>query len=109
LFGLWLLITRLREHFSRYTYQPRSLHDPVTDEVKTSDKPFTRFAASSFLVLGYMACLGMGLLLNEQMYNTILREIPFLYDEQIHPELLFYPPIAVLIIDTLHMVAAKID
>jgi hypothetical protein len=109
LIGLWLLIARLREHFSRYTYQPNSLHDSITQEVERPDKPFTRFAASSFLVLGYMACLGMGLLLGEQMYNTILREVPFLYDKQIHPELIFYPPIAVLVIDMMHMVATKID
>ncbi len=109
LIGLWHLIARLREHFSRYTYQPNSLHESVTHEVERSDKPFTRFAASSFLVIGYMACLGAGLLLGEQMYSTILSEVPFLYDTQIRPELLFYPPIAVLVIDTLHMIAAKID
>jgi len=109
LIGLWYLVTRLREHFSRYTYQPSSLHDSVTHEVERSDKPFTRFAASSFLVIGYMACLGAGLLLGEQMYNTILSEVPGLFDTQIRPELLFYPPIAVLIIDTLHLIAAKID
>jgi curved DNA-binding protein CbpA len=109
LIGLWHLVSRLREYFSRYTYQPRSLHDSVTHEAERSDKPFTRFAASSFLVIGYMACLGAGLLLGEQMYSTILTEVPFLYDTQIRPELLFYPPIAVLIIDTMHMIAAKID
>jgi curved DNA-binding protein CbpA len=109
LIGLWHLISRLREYFNRYTYQPSSLHDSVTHEVEKSDKPFTRFAASSFLVIGYMACLGAGLLLGEQMYSTILSEVPFLYDTQIRPELLFYPPIAVLVIDTLHMIAVKID
>ena len=109
LIGLWHLVSRLREYFSRYTYQPSSLHDSVTQDVNKSDKPFTRFAASSFLVIGYMACLGAGLLLGEQMYSTILSEVPFLYDTQIRPELLFYPPIAVLVIDTMHMIAAKID
>jgi ABC-type nitrate/sulfonate/bicarbonate transport system permease component len=109
LIGLWHLVARLREYFNRYTYNPSSLHDSVIQEVEKSDKPFTRFAASSFLVLGYMACLGAGLLLGEQMYSTILTEVPFLYDTQVRPELLFYPPIAVLIIDTLHMIAAKID
>jgi hypothetical protein len=109
LIGLWHLVTRLREHFSRYTYQPDSLHDSVTQEVEKPDKPYTRFAASSFLVLGSMTCLGAGLLLGQQMYGTILREVPFLYDTHIRPELLFYPPIAVLVIDTLHMIAVKID
>jgi curved DNA-binding protein CbpA len=109
LIGLWYLVTRLREHFNRYTYQPSSLHDSVTHEVERSDKPFTRFAASSFLVLGYIVCLGAGLLLGEQMYNSILSEVPGLFDTQIRPELLFYPPIGVLIMDTLHQIASKID
>ncbi|HEY1402708.1 MAG TPA: J domain-containing protein [Pyrinomonadaceae bacterium] len=109
LIGLWHLVSRLREYFSRYTYQPSSLHDSAAQDTERSDKPFTRFAASSFLVIGYMACLGAGLLLGEQMYSTILTEVPFLYDTQIRPELLFYPPIAVLVIDTMHMIAAKID
>lgn len=109
LIGLWHLITRLREYFGRYTYQPKPLHDSVTQESEKSGKPFTRFAASSFLLIGYMACLGAGLLLGEQMYSTILTEISFLYDPHIRPELIFYPPIAVLIVDTMHTVAAKID
>ena len=109
LIGLWHLVARLREYFGRYTYQPKSLHNSITQEGGSSDKPFTRFAASSFLLIGYMACLGAGLLLGEQMYHTILTEVPFLYDPHIRPELIFYPPIAVLIIDTMHMVAAKID
>jgi hypothetical protein len=55
-----------------------------------------------------MACLGAGLLLGEQMYSTILSEVPFLYDTQIRPEY-SSTPIAVLVIDTMHMIAAKID
>ncbi|MDQ3907433.1 MAG: J domain-containing protein [Acidobacteriota bacterium] len=106
--GLWHLVTRLRAYFKRYTYQPRLIHDSITRESDTAAKPFTRFAASSFLVVGYAASLGMGLLLGEQMNGTILAAVPGL-DPHLRPELLFYPPIAVLIVDTLHTVASKID
>ena len=108
--GLWHLVSRLREYFRRYTYQPdSSLHDSVTREREPAAKPFTRFAASSFLIGGYAASVTLGLLLGSQMYSTILSEVPFLYDPQIRPQLLFYPPIAVLIVDTMHTVAAKLD
>ena len=107
--GLWHLVSRIRACFARYTYQPKMIHDSVVREEERPDKPFTRFAASSFLVGGYVASLGAGLLVGEQMYKLILSEVPFIFDPQIRPELIFYPPIAVLIVDTLHMVAAKID
>jgi hypothetical protein len=107
--GLLHLFKRLRDYFRRYTYQPRPLHDSITGDAEATDKPFTRFAASSFLIVGYAASLGAGLLLGSQMYNSILSDVPFLYDPQIRPELVFYPPIAVLIVDTMHTIAAKID
>lgn len=106
--GLWHLVSRLRAYFQRYTYQPHSMHDSITREPEAAAKPFTRFAASSFLIVGYAASLGMGILLGEQMNNTILSAVPGL-DSHLHPELLFYPPIAVLIVDTMHTVASKID
>ncbi|MFL6228473.1 MAG: J domain-containing protein [Pyrinomonadaceae bacterium] len=105
--GLWHLVSRLRAYFRRYTYQPNSMHDSVTRDPEPA-KPFTRFAASSFLILGYAASLGMGLLLGEQMNGSILSFVPGL-DSHVHPELLFYPPIAVLIVDMMHTMASKID
>ncbi len=109
LIGLWHLVTRLRLYFARYTYRPDSIHDSIIREAEPMEKPFTRFAASSFLIIGYGASVAAGLLLGEQLGSTILGEVPFLYDPQIRPELLFYPPIAVLVIDMMHTVAAKID
>ncbi|MCA1629968.1 MAG: J domain-containing protein [Acidobacteria bacterium] len=107
LVGMWHLFKRLRDYFSRYTYHPQPLHDSITEEAGAG-KPFTRFAASSFLIVGYAAALGMGLLLGQQMNETILSFVPG-FDTHIRPEMLFYPPIAVLIVDTMHTVASKID
>jgi DnaJ domain len=109
LVGLWHLVSRLRQYFRRYTYRRGDDQDSLAPEAGPPSKPFTRFAASSFLIGGYVTCLGAGLLLGEQMYHTILSEVPFLYDPQLRPELLFYPPIAVLVIDTMHTVASRID
>ena len=109
LLGLWQLCARLRAGFERYTYQPKSIHDSIMREEEKPDKPFTRFAASSFLVAGYMVSLAAGLFVGSHMYDLILSAIPGLFAPQIRPELLFYPPIAVLIVDTLHTIAAKID
>ncbi|MCA1616567.1 MAG: J domain-containing protein [Acidobacteria bacterium] len=107
--GLWHLVARLREYFQRYTYQRGSIHDSIMQEAEGPGKPFTSFAASSFLIGGYAASLGIGLLLGEQINSTILGAVPFFFDTEIRPHLIFYPPIAVLVIDTLHTVAARID
>ncbi|HYY43247.1 MAG TPA: J domain-containing protein, partial [Pyrinomonadaceae bacterium] len=109
LLGLWQLYTRLRAGYDRYTYQPKSIHDSIMREAEKPDKPFTRFAASTFLVGGYMTSLAAGLFVGSHMYKLILSAIPGLFDPHVRPELLFYPPIAVLIVDTLHTIAAKID
>jgi curved DNA-binding protein CbpA len=109
LLGLWQLYTRLRAGYDRYTYQPKSIHDSIMRDEEKPDKPFTRFAASTFLVVGYMLSLAAGLFVGGQMYNLILSAVPGLFDPHLRPELLFYPPIAVLIVDTLHTIAAKID
>jgi len=107
--GLWHLVARLREYFQRYTYQRGSIHDSIMQEAEGTAKPFTSFAASSFLIVGYAASLGIGLLLGEQINGTALSAVPFFFDTEIRPHLIFYPPIAVLVIDTLHTVAARID
>ena len=109
LLGLWQLYTRLRAGYDRYTYQPKSIHDSIMRDEEKPDKPFTRFAASTFLVVGYMLSLAAGLFVGSHMYSLILSEVPFFFAPQIRAELIFYPPIAVLIVDTLHTIAAKID
>ncbi|MBA2340777.1 MAG: J domain-containing protein [Pyrinomonadaceae bacterium] len=108
LIGLWHIAARLRACFERYTYQPKRTHRTITGEEEKSDKPFTRSTASTFLVSGYVVSLAAGLLVGQHMDQFLLTDIVF-FDQQIRPDLLFYPPIAVLIVDTLHTLTSKID
>ncbi len=109
--GLWHLIVRMKACFEHYTYQPKSIHDSVINAVEEkTDKPFTRFTASTFLVLGYVVSLAAGLFVGSQAYYvSIFKDLPLLFGPQIRFELFFYPPIAVLIVDTMHTIASKID
>ncbi|HEX8473926.1 MAG TPA: DnaJ domain-containing protein [Pyrinomonadaceae bacterium] len=108
--GLWHLAVRLRACFEHYTYQPKRIHDSIINEEEKSDKPFTRFTASAFLILGYAASLAAGLFIGSHAhYIVIFSDIPYLFGQHIRPDLFFYPPIAVLIVDTMHTVASKID
>ncbi|MDQ3649989.1 MAG: J domain-containing protein [Acidobacteriota bacterium] len=112
LIGLWHLAIRLRASFERYTYQPKAIQDSIMNGPKEEEpaKPFTRFTASAFLVVGYATSLAAGLFVGSHVHYILLfNEIPYLFGRNIRLDLLFYPPIAVLIVDTMHTVASKID
>ena len=89
----------------------KSVHDSIINtEDDKPDKPFTRFTASTFLILGYAASLAAGLFVGSHAhYVTIFNDLPYLFGQHFRLDLLFYPPIAVLIVDTMHTVASKID
>jgi curved DNA-binding protein CbpA len=106
--GVWHLATRLREYFEHYTYKPNSIHVSLMGDEEKPEKPFTRFTAYAFLIIGYAASLGAGLFVGVHTHY-IVSDLAYFFDQHVRPDLLFYPPIAVLIVDTMHSVASKID
>ena len=106
--GLWHLASRLREYFERHTYKPQQIHVSIMAEEEKSEKPFTRFSAYVFLVVGYVVSVGAGLLAAEQL-QYVMNDLTFIFDQNVRADLIFYPPIAVLIVDTMHNFASKID
>jgi hypothetical protein len=120
--GVWHLARRLREYFRHYTYRPDDVHYSITEEERTERKPFSRLAASAFLLGGYGVSLGIGLLIGWQSQD-FFADLTLLFRQHVPSvggppssitllliyDLLFYPPIAVLIVDTLHAVASRID
>jgi uncharacterized membrane protein YedE/YeeE len=120
--GVWHLGSRLREYFRHYTYSPDELHYSITREENPSPKPFTRFSAYAFLIGGYVVSLGIGLFIGYHSQDffsdlTLLfrHHVPAAGSGLFSPtaivisDLLFYPPIAVLVIDTMHAIASRID
>jgi len=120
--GVWHLIRRLREYFRYYTYRPDDIHYSITQEEKPAPKPFTRFSAYAFLLGGYAVSLGIGLLIGwhaEDFFSDLtllFRHVPSIggagsasTTALLISDLLLYPPIAVLIVDTMHGLASRID
>jgi curved DNA-binding protein CbpA len=110
--GLWHLAVRLKACFEHYTYKSKSsIHNSISNaEVEKPEKPFSRFTASTFLIVGYAVSLAFGLYAASVMqYFVIFKDLPYLFGQHFRADLLFYPPIAVLIVDTMHTVASKID
>lgn len=122
--GVWHLIQRLREYFQHYTYKPDPIHYSITQDDKSPSQPFTRFSAYTFLIGGYGISLGLGLLIGWYAQD-FFADLTLLFRHHapaagsggaafspaafIISDLVFYPPIAVLIIDTLHGLASRID
>jgi len=120
--GVWHLIRRLREYITHYTYKPDEIDYSITREGREPEQPFTRFSAYAFLLGGYIVSLGIGLFIGWHA-EDFFADLTLLFRQHatapgigsfspaalVISDLLFYPPIAVLIIDTLHGVASRID
>ena len=118
--GVWHLFTRLREYFAHYTYQPKVIQGSIRDS-ETPEQPFTRFSAYTFLLVGYALCIGIGLYIGwhtRDFFNdltmlirppAVAHGLAYSSAALLIPDLVFYPPIAVLIIDTMHGLASSID
>jgi ACR3 family arsenite efflux pump ArsB len=79
------------------------------------EQPFTRFSAYTFLLVGYMLSIGIGLYIGwhtQDFFNdmaSMFRHRVVAVQSGMILDLIFYPPIAVLIVDTVHSIASRID
>ncbi|MEN3327885.1 MAG: curved DNA-binding protein [Acidobacteriota bacterium] len=84
-----------------------------TDEARTDDqmltKRWTRRQALLFIALAAVGCGLMGTLIGMSFSDSLLSAMPMFFDPSIRPELLLYPWIMVLLIDTVYSVSQRID
>jgi hypothetical protein len=120
--GVWHLATRLREYFAHYTYRPKSIQDSIMRDDELPEQPFTRFSAYAFLLVGYAVSIGVGLVIGWHTQGFISGITMLVPREVVHsnmlfysstilliPDLVVYPPIAVLIVDSMQALTAKMD
>ncbi|HEY8225608.1 MAG TPA: DnaJ domain-containing protein [Pyrinomonadaceae bacterium] len=122
--GIWHLATRLREYFAHYTYIPKTIQDTIIRVQEAPEQPFTRLSAYTFLLVGYALSAGIGLyigwhtqdffidlnsLFRHQVADVQSSVVAYASAALLVPDLILYPPIAVLIIDTVHGIASRID
>ena len=118
--GVWHLATRLREYFKHYTYIPKPIQASLMSQEEKPEQPFTRFSAYTFLLVGWALSIGVGLFINWHTQD-FFADLTLLYQHRVQnvagttltalvvPELLFYPPIFVLIVDSMHALTSRID
>jgi hypothetical protein len=106
--ALWHIWRRLLKCMSRYC---STVDLNVTDAapVTPPHKTYSPTRIISFLIGGVAISSLVGLVVSEHAQYIILQASPFFFDSKIHPELFFYPPIAVLVVDLLHTVGLKLD
>jgi hypothetical protein len=123
--GVWHLATRLKEYFAHYTYQPKVIQGSIIQEDELPEQPYTRFSAYTFLLVGYGLSVGIGLYIGwhtQDFFNdlTMLFQhrgvaavqssiVAYASTALLIPDLIVCPPIAVLIVDTVHGLASRID
>jgi DnaJ domain len=113
--GVWHLANRLREYIIHYTYKPNPIQGSVFRQESAPEQPFTRFSAYTFLLVGYALSVGIGLYIGWQTQD-FFNDLTLLFRHRVTAaqssmilDLIFYPPIAVLIVDTMHWLASRID
>ena len=122
--GVWHLATRLREYFKHYTYIPKTIQPSLMSQEEKPEQPFTRFSAYTFLFVGWALSVGVGLFLNWHTQD-FFNDLTLLYQNRVQavpatallqsstalmlPDLLFYPPIFVLIVDGMHAITSRLD
>jgi curved DNA-binding protein CbpA len=120
--GVWHLATRLREYFAHYTYSPKLIQDSIMRDDEKPEQPFTRFSAYTFLLGGYALSIGIGLIIGwhaQGFMSGLTMLLPpqvaktnmLFYSSTILliPDLVVYPPIAVLIVDSMQALTSRID
>ena len=119
--GVWHLATRLREYLQHYTYRRTAVRNP--DDEKP-EQPYTRFAAYTFLLVGYALSVVAGIFIGwhaQEFFDGL--SMLFRHRAELNqsnmffslstlvliPDLVIYPPIAVLIVDGMHSIISRMD
>jgi hypothetical protein len=106
--GVIHMIGRFREIFDRFTYGENELHDSILDDTEQAAKPFSKFTAAALLVLMTATGFGIGILLSHAAGITGDSSFKII-TTTLTPEVILYPPIFVLFVDTMHMLVSRLE
>ncbi|HMS39635.1 MAG TPA: J domain-containing protein [Pyrinomonadaceae bacterium] len=106
--GVFHLVGRIRAAFEKYTYS-EDIHDSILHESVPTEKPYRRFTAISFLIVGVFISLGIGLLIGQFLDISAAEGMSKMFSSTLSPEIVFYPPIVVLLVDLMHAFLSKFE
>ncbi len=103
------LVQRVNYGFERFTHNRNELHDSILDDSDSVIKPYSRFGAVAFLLSGLIVSLGIGFIAGNYLQMSHFSFVDLFYPHSFQPEALVYPPIVVLLVDIMHLVATKFE
>lgn len=107
--SIYHLFGRLKFAFGRYTQAAPRLHDTIFEKDDEVESKFSRRSAVIFLLVGLAVSLTIGWFVGKYIESLLTYMLPSFIAPRLHPEMIVYPPIAVLIIDTMHNIAVKAE
>ena len=92
--------------FKYSSYQLRLSYESIMNGEEEVEKHYSPLSIAAFLIIGCLVSIGAGFLGGEQMHYLILDNMPFFFSHDLRPDLIFYPPIAVLLLDVLWSISS---
>jgi hypothetical protein len=105
--GLIHLVGRIREALELYAYHSDEIHDSIVESDGVTRKHYSRFLASTLLLVGVVVSFLTGLLIgNYAEFGSIPWPPMFWFS---NPEFMLYPPVFVLLVDLMHSIASRTE
>ena len=95
------IVGRVREAFDRFTYDDEDIHESILDETELPSRQYSRYQMTAMLIGGIVICFGLGLTIGYVFELRSLTE-PYLFSAFPQIDVLFFPPIFVLVVDAMH-------
>jgi hypothetical protein len=99
--GVIHIVGRVREAFDRFTYDDEDIHESILDETELPSRQYSRYQMTAMLIGGIVICFGLGLTIGYVFELRSLTE-PYLFSAFPQIDVLFFPPIFVLVVDAMH-------
>lgn len=104
--GLIHIFGRFREALDHFTYDDGEIHESIFEDAGRPARRFSRFFATSFLIVGVFVFFGLGLVAGYYV-DMVSSAVPTMFASRLSAESVFYPPIFVLFVDFVHAVVLR--
>ena len=100
--GVIHVIGRMREAFDRFAFDDNDIHDSLLDGTELPTRHWSRYSMSALIILGIVAAFGIGFGVGYGLDLKPSITAPYLFSEFPQIDILLYPPIFVLLVDSIH-------
>lgn len=101
------LFGRVKEAVDRFAYKDDALLDSILGEEETEGRRFSSVGAVAGFLVAFFVCYFLGLAIGNFFEITIPGVSSTAFPRPYEPEILLYPPVAVLLVDFVHSLAIQ--